>query len=73
VRLWAEAAEGARDFVVARWLDDQRDLRPVHQPAAAISRSPDSLTAVITAIVLIHAAVDRYPRGRGGDCRHQRS
>jgi DNA polymerase-3 subunit epsilon len=38
VRLWAEAADGARDSSWRGWLDDQRDLRPVHQPAAAVSR-----------------------------------
>ena len=38
VRLWAEAADGGRDSVWRGWLDDQRDLRPVHQPAAAVSR-----------------------------------
>jgi DNA polymerase-3 subunit epsilon len=38
VRLWADAAEGARDSSWRGWLDDPRDMRPVHQPAAAFSR-----------------------------------
>jgi DNA polymerase III subunit epsilon len=35
VRSWTEAADDARG---APWLEGRRDLRPVHQPAAAISR-----------------------------------
>jgi DNA polymerase-3 subunit epsilon len=37
VRLWAEAADDARSAVGAA-LGDRRDIRPVHQPAAAVSR-----------------------------------
>ena len=38
VRLWAEAAEGGRESSWRGFLGDQRDLRPVHQPGAAVSR-----------------------------------
>jgi DNA polymerase-3 subunit epsilon len=38
VRLWAQAADDGRDSPWRGWLDGQRDLRPVHQPAAAVSR-----------------------------------
>jgi DNA polymerase III subunit epsilon len=37
-RLWADAAESDRSAAWAGWLDGTRDLRPVHQPAAAGSR-----------------------------------
>jgi DNA polymerase-3 subunit epsilon len=36
VRLWAEAADDAR--AATGGLGDRRDIRPVHQPAAAVSR-----------------------------------
>jgi DNA polymerase-3 subunit epsilon len=38
VRIWAQAAEDGRASSWRGWLDGQRDLRPVHQPAAAVSR-----------------------------------
>ena len=38
VRMWAEAAEDGRDSSWRGFLGDQRDLRPVHQPGAAVSR-----------------------------------
>ena len=38
VRIWAQAADDGRDSSLRGWLDGQRDLRPVHQPAAAVSR-----------------------------------
>jgi DNA polymerase-3 subunit epsilon len=37
VRVWADAAEDARSALGAG-LGDRRDIRPVHQPGAAISR-----------------------------------
>jgi DNA polymerase-3 subunit epsilon len=37
VRLWADAADGARSALTGG-LADRRDLRPVHQPGAAVSR-----------------------------------
>jgi DNA polymerase-3 subunit epsilon len=37
VRLWAQAAEDARS-ALGGGLSDRRDLRPVHQPGAAVSR-----------------------------------
>jgi DNA polymerase-3 subunit epsilon len=37
VRLWAEAAEDART-AAGGGLGDRRDIRPVHQPGAAVSR-----------------------------------
>jgi len=37
VRLWAEAADDARSGL-GGLTSDRRDIRPVHQPAAAVSR-----------------------------------
>jgi hypothetical protein len=36
VRLWAEAADGDRDRLDP--FAGRRDIRPVHQPGAAVSR-----------------------------------
>ncbi|MGZ4631145.1 MAG: hypothetical protein ACXV2G_00655, partial [Actinomycetes bacterium] len=38
VRFWADAADDARDGSAGGWGGERRDLRTVHQPAAAVSR-----------------------------------
>ncbi|MGZ4610817.1 MAG: DEDD exonuclease domain-containing protein [Actinomycetes bacterium] len=38
VRFWADAADDARDGSAGGWGGERRELRTVHQPAAAVSR-----------------------------------